>query len=170
MMYENMLYEERLQKMAQKNQLPKHQKIQRLVTPVRLQRKRHRLAVKRDRYESTRRAASEFNELLSVRAREARELRYTKSAKRRSESRKESVKTETKSPQTKAAAAPTTKAAATAKPAAAAPAKSAKAAPAAAPKAAQAKAPQASATKAAPAAAAGGKSTGKTAPKSAPKK
>jgi len=91
-----------------KKPITKAPKIQRLVTPIRLQRKRHHVAVKRERYESTRRAASEFNELLAKRAKESREARYSAAAKRRSESRKESVKApETKStPVAKAASAP----------------------------------------------------------------
>lgn len=113
-----------------KKPVTKAPKIQRLVTPVRLQRKRHHIAVKRQRYESTRKAASEFNDLLAARAKEAREARYSKAAKRRSESRKDSVKApETKSPAVAAAKAPVAKAAAPVK-AAAAPA--AKAAPKAA--------------------------------------
>jgi len=135
-----------------KKPITKAPKIQRLVTPVRLQRKRHHIAVKRQRYESTRKSASEFNDLLAQRAKESREARYSAHAKRRSESRKDSVKApETKSPTVVAKAAPVAKAAApvAAKPVAAAAAKPA-AAPAAkattaAPKAAAAPAPKAAA-------------------------
>jgi len=67
-------------------------KIQRLVTPERLQRKRHHIAVKRARWQKTRKEAEEFNELLAKRAKEAREARQSKLAKKRSLSRKESSK------------------------------------------------------------------------------
>lgn len=105
-------------------------KIQRLVTPQRLQRKRHERAVKRARYEKTRAEAAEYNELLSRRAKEAREARHSKLLKRRSESRKLSEKSVAA-----AAAAPAKPAAA----AAPAPAKKAAAAPAPAKAAAAAK-------------------------------
>jgi len=71
----------------------KSPKVQRLVTPQRLQRKRARVAEKKSRYEKTRKAAEAFNELLATRAKEAREARAEKLAKRRSVSRKESGKT-----------------------------------------------------------------------------
>jgi len=106
-----------------KKPVTKAPKIQRLVTPQRLQRKRHHIAIKRYRYESTRKSASEFNDLLAARAKEQREARYTKAAKRRSESRKESTKVTpaatatTKSPVVAAAKAPA-KAVTAAKPAA----------------------------------------------------
>jgi len=67
-------------------------KIQRLVTPQRLQHKRQRLAVKRERYESTRRDAQAYNELVTKRFKEAREARAAIHAKHRSESRKLSEK------------------------------------------------------------------------------
>lgn len=67
-------------------------KIQRLVTPQRLQHKRQRLAVKRQRYEATRAAAQEYNELVSKRFKEARDARAAIHAKHRSESRKLSEK------------------------------------------------------------------------------
>jgi small subunit ribosomal protein S6e len=126
-----------------KKPVTKAPKVQRLVTPVRLQRRRHEKAVIRSRYEKTRREASVWNELVTARAKAAREARYEAHAKRRSESRKLSEKS-TPTPKTntkaKAAAAPAAKAAAPAAKAAAAPAKAA-AAPAkaaAAPKAAAA--------------------------------
>jgi len=119
-------------------------KIQRLVTPERLQRKRHWAAVKRQRWENTRKDAEHFNALVAQRFKEAREARHAKLSKRRSESRKLSEKSTAeaaaaKSTTTKAApakaAAPAPAKPAAAKPAAAAPAKAA-AAPKAAPKAA----------------------------------
>merc|ERR1712193_259963 len=58
-------------------------KIQRLVTPIMLQRKRHRLALKRKRAEKNRQAAAEYAKILAQRqkeAKEARELRRKRSA------------------------------------------------------------------------------------------
>jgi len=73
-------------------------KIQRLVTPERLQHKRQRIAVKRQRYEKTRAEASEYNELLAKRFKEARESRHRALSKRRSESKKEVPVTATATP------------------------------------------------------------------------
>jgi len=67
-------------------------KIQRLVTPQRLQRKRHQIAVKKQRYEKTRKDAEEYNNLLAARAKAQREARAVKVAKKRSLSRKASEK------------------------------------------------------------------------------
>jgi len=53
-------------------------KIQRLVTPRRLQHKRERIAIKRDRWQKTRVQAEEFNKLLAQRSKEAREQRHAK--------------------------------------------------------------------------------------------
>lgn len=72
-------------------------KIQRLVTPQRLQHKRQRLAVKRERFENTRAAAQEYNELVAKRYKEARDARAAVHAKHRSESRKLSEKSSTPS-------------------------------------------------------------------------
>jgi small subunit ribosomal protein S6e len=58
-------------------------KIQRLVTPVMLQRKRHRVALKRRRSEKNRQAAAEYAKILAQRqkeAKEAKELRRKRSA------------------------------------------------------------------------------------------
>merc|ERR1712193_207715 len=58
-------------------------KIQRLVTPIMLQRKRHRLALKRKRAEKNRQAAAEYAKILAQRQRkprEAKELRRKRSA------------------------------------------------------------------------------------------
>jgi small subunit ribosomal protein S6e len=100
-------------------------KIQRLVTPRRLQHKRQQKALIKSRYEKTRTESAAFQELVAARFKEAREARFAKVQKRRSLSRKVSEK-------------PTDAAAASAaKPAAAAAAPAAKpAAAAAAPKAA----------------------------------
>merc|ERR1712014_555414 len=58
-------------------------KVQRLVTPIMLQRKRHRLALKRKRTEKNRQAAAEYAKILAQRqkeAKEAKELRRKRSA------------------------------------------------------------------------------------------
>merc|ERR1711982_147135 len=58
-------------------------KVQRLVTPIMLQRKRHRLALKRKRAEKNRQAAAEYAKILATRqkeAKEAKELRRKRSA------------------------------------------------------------------------------------------
>jgi len=70
----------------------KSPKIQRLVTPRRLQRKRRFLKVKRGRYEKSRKEATDFNELMTKRFKEAREKRAAKLQKVRSLSRKQSDK------------------------------------------------------------------------------
>lgn len=59
-------------------------KIQRLVTPVVLQRKRRRLAVKMASIAASRQAAAEYERLLAKRNEEARESRKTSLSKRRS--------------------------------------------------------------------------------------
>jgi len=61
-------------------------KIQRLVTPRRLQRKRHEIAVKKQRYEKTKAEAEVFNELMSKRSKEQRDARHAKIIKKRTES------------------------------------------------------------------------------------
>lgn len=65
-----------------------------MVTPQRLQHKRQAKAVKRSRYEKSKADAEEFNALLQRRHKEAKEARHAKVAKRRSESRKLSTKSE----------------------------------------------------------------------------
>merc|ERR1711935_664283 len=69
-------------------------KIQRLVTPQRLQHKRERKAIKRQRYESSKAEATTYNALVNQRFKEAREKRAERLSKRRSESRKLSTKSE----------------------------------------------------------------------------
>jgi len=59
-------------------------KIQRLVTPQRLQHKRRRIAVKRERYQKTRSEAEAYNELLAKRHKEQATARSEKLAQRRS--------------------------------------------------------------------------------------
>jgi small subunit ribosomal protein S6e len=68
-------------------------KIQRLVTPNRIQRKRVRKSMKRVRYEKSRREAEEFNALVAQRAKEQRAARQNRLAKKRSLSRKQSEHT-----------------------------------------------------------------------------
>merc|ERR1712110_1220612 len=53
-------------------------KVQRLVTPVMLQRKRHRLALKRRRGEKNRLAAAEYAKILAQRQKEAKEAKELK--------------------------------------------------------------------------------------------
>merc|ERR1712203_629446 len=65
-------------------------KVQRLVTPVMLQRKRHRLALKRRRGEKNRLAAAEYAKILAQRQKEAKEAKELK--RRRSASIRESKK------------------------------------------------------------------------------
>merc|ERR1712226_577519 len=61
-------------------------KIQRLVTPTMLQRKRHRLAPKRRQWEKNRQSTAEYAKILAQRqkeAKEAKELRRKRSASHR---------------------------------------------------------------------------------------
>jgi len=60
-------------------------KIQRLVTPVALQRKRHRLAVKKARQTKAKTEAAEYQKLLALRQKESREKRAEKISQRRSQ-------------------------------------------------------------------------------------
>jgi len=148
---------------TKKKKRTKAPKIQRLVTPITLQRKRHRIALKKQRAIKNKTEAADYAKLLAQRAKEKRQ---SITSKRRS--MKESVKADGKP-----AAATTAPTAAAAKAAAKAPATTAKAAPkaaaatkaapkaaakaapkAAAPTAKAAAAPKAAATKAAPKAAA----------------
>jgi len=75
-----------------KTPITKAPRIQRLVTPARLQHKRQIAADRRRRIEHTRADAAEFNELVQKRFKEAREARAKIHAKRRSLSRKVSEK------------------------------------------------------------------------------
>jgi small subunit ribosomal protein S6e len=125
---------------TKKKKKTKAPKIQRLVTPITLQRKRHRVALKKQRAIKNKTEAADYAKLLAQRAKEKRQ---SITSKRRSV--KESTKTEAKP----AAVATTAKAAA--KGAAAPTAKAApKTAAKAAPKTAAKAAPKAAATKAAP--------------------
>eukprot|EP00304_Pavlova_gyrans_P006238 CAMPEP_0206054810 /NCGR_PEP_ID=MMETSP1466-20131121/38891_1 /ASSEMBLY_ACC=CAM_ASM_001126 /TAXON_ID=44452 /ORGANISM="Pavlova gyrans, Strain CCMP608" /LENGTH=247 /DNA_ID=CAMNT_0053430029 /DNA_START=61 /DNA_END=804 /DNA_ORIENTATION=- len=60
-------------------------KIQRLVTPVTLQRKRHRMAIKKSRQMKAKAEAAEYAKLLAVRAKEAKEKKMEKLSQRRSQ-------------------------------------------------------------------------------------
>jgi small subunit ribosomal protein S6e len=82
----------KIEKAGAKKPIFKAPKIQRLVTPRRLQHKRQQKAVKRQRYEKTRTESAAFQELVATRFKEAREARFAKVQKRRSMSRKASEK------------------------------------------------------------------------------
>jgi len=74
-------------------------KIQRLVTPQRLQRKRHFVAVRRERYEASKVAAQEYNTLLIKRFKEAKEKRQVRlTAARAASGAKTSEKKEVSAP------------------------------------------------------------------------
>jgi small subunit ribosomal protein S6e len=137
-------------------------KIQRLVTPERLQRKRHFVAVRRQRYEASKKAAVDFNALLTKRFKEAKEKRQVRLTQARTSSAKRtSEKGEEKKGAAAGAAAPKAAAPKAAAPKAAkAPAKAR--APKASPKAAS---PAAAATTGTPAAAAAAPKAAKRAPK-----
>ncbi|KIW96272.1 40S ribosomal protein S6-B [Cladophialophora bantiana CBS 173.52] len=64
-------------------------KIQRLVTPQRMQHKRHRIALKRRRAEAAKDAANEYHQLLAKRVHEEREKRTELRKRRASSMRKE---------------------------------------------------------------------------------
>ena len=74
---------------AGKKPRSKAPKIQRLVTPVVLQRKRARLALKRRRAEKKKDDAAEYAKLLAQRLKEAKERKLER---RRSSSRKDSMR------------------------------------------------------------------------------
>jgi len=67
-------------------------KIQRLITPQRIQRKRKERALKRTRFESSRKDAEDYLNLVATRAKEARDARHNAHLKRRSASRHLSTK------------------------------------------------------------------------------
>eukprot|EP00178_Gracilaria_changii_P027176 TRINITY_DN8495_c1_g1_i1.p1 TRINITY_DN8495_c1_g1~~TRINITY_DN8495_c1_g1_i1.p1 ORF type:complete len:243 (+),score=42.37 TRINITY_DN8495_c1_g1_i1:63-791(+) len=67
-------------------------KIQRLITPLRLQHKRRERALKRQKYEKSRQAAQEYTDLVARRAKEKAAAKAALHAKRRSQSRRESAK------------------------------------------------------------------------------
>merc|ERR1711874_839013 len=63
-------------------------KIQRLITPVTLQRKRHKLALKRQRREKNKVEKADYAKLLAVRQKEAKEKRAEEIRRRRSSLRR----------------------------------------------------------------------------------
>jgi len=81
-------------KKPKKTKLTKAPKIQRLVTPRTLQRKRHQRSVKKHRAEKSRTEAAEYDKLLKQRNKERREKRRETVSKKRI-SQKESVKKDT---------------------------------------------------------------------------
>jgi len=86
-------------KKGEKKPYFKAPRIQRLVTPQRLQRKRHFIAVRRERYEASKKAAQEYNELLNKRFKEAKEKRQVRlAAARTSSAHKTSEKKEAPTP------------------------------------------------------------------------
>lgn len=72
-----------------KKEYTKAPRIQRLVTPQRLQHKRHRLAIKRRRAESAKDAANEYHQLLAKRVAEEKSKRVEIKKRRASSMRKE---------------------------------------------------------------------------------
>merc|ERR1719231_899896 len=71
----------------------KRPKIQRLITPLQLQRKRHRKALKLAQIEKTKRDANEYHRVKTMRMQEAKEARRSAISKRRS-SRKSKAEAE----------------------------------------------------------------------------
>jgi len=67
-------------------------KIQRLITPQRLQHKRALKAEKRKRFEKSKTLAAAYNELISQRLKEASAARKAQATKKRSQSRRDSAK------------------------------------------------------------------------------
>ncbi|XP_064390747.1 small ribosomal subunit protein eS6-like [Halichondria panicea] len=80
----NYIIKRPLPKKDDKPQRFKAPKIQRLITPVRLQRKRHLLSLKRKRGEKARQEAAEYAKVLAQRAKEARSLRKQRLSSKRS--------------------------------------------------------------------------------------
>jgi len=96
---QNLSKEDDVRKYVIRRQLPakegkkpktKAPKIQRLVTPLTLQRKRARLAEKRRRAEANKVAAAEYAKLLAQRTKEARDKRHEAARKRRLSSKQQS--------------------------------------------------------------------------------
>jgi small subunit ribosomal protein S6e len=92
----------KIEKSGSKKPIFKAPKIQRLVTPRRLQHKRQQKATIKQRYEKTRIESAAFQELVATRFKEAREARFAKVQKRRSLSRKASEKPTDAAPTTTA--------------------------------------------------------------------
>jgi len=73
-----------------KKKRTKAPKIQRLVTPLALQRKRHRIALKKQHSDKNKKDAAEYAKLVAQRNKEAREKRRQSLSKRRASSQKSS--------------------------------------------------------------------------------
>jgi len=84
----------------------KYPKIQRLITPQRLQRKRSQFHEAKERVKASRKAAEDYNALIAARYKEARDKRQASIAKRRSASAKKSATAGTAPAATNAAAKP----------------------------------------------------------------
>jgi small subunit ribosomal protein S6e len=85
-----------------KKKVTKAPKIQRLVTPLSLQRKRHRIALKRQRSLKNKQEAAEYAKLVAQRNKENREKRQQSISKKRSQtSTSEKKASETKAPEKK---------------------------------------------------------------------
>lgn len=76
---------------AEKKPYTKAPKIQRLVTPLRLQRKRHLQSIKKRRVQASKEAAAEYSALLSKRVHEKKQKQQEIKKKRQSSLRKSSV-------------------------------------------------------------------------------
>jgi small subunit ribosomal protein S6e len=81
-------------------------KIQRLVTPITLQRKRRRLALKRERSEKNKVEAAEYAKLLAQRQKEKRQSLISKKRSSKAASSKTEEKAKAEAPKTKATEAP----------------------------------------------------------------
>jgi len=79
-------------KEGKKKKVTKAPKIQRLVTPVTLQRKRHRIALKKRRSEKNKTEAAEYAKLIAQRNKDQREKRQQSISKKRSQRTSEKKK------------------------------------------------------------------------------
>eukprot|EP00823_Brevimastigomonas_motovehiculus_P001128 TRINITY_DN11660_c0_g1_i1.p1 TRINITY_DN11660_c0_g1~~TRINITY_DN11660_c0_g1_i1.p1 ORF type:complete len:262 (+),score=64.73 TRINITY_DN11660_c0_g1_i1:28-813(+) len=87
----------------------KYPKVQRLITPQRLQRKRHERHVIKTRYENSKKAAEEYNKIIAAHYKEQKDKRAALIQKRRSSMKKVDAKATT-TPATTQAPAPAKKA------------------------------------------------------------
>jgi len=99
------LIRRKVEKKGGKKPIFKQPKIQRLVTPQRLQHRRQWLKEKRLRFENSRKAATTYNALISQRTKEQQSKRAAEVAKRRSASTKKSTEAAPKVVATASAAA-----------------------------------------------------------------
>jgi len=79
-------------KEGKKKKVTKAPRIQRLVTPVTLQRKRHRIALKKKRSEKNKTEAAEYAKLIAQRNKDQREKRQQSISKKRSQRTSEKKK------------------------------------------------------------------------------